>query len=301
MGHDDGLNASSGGSRQARRISTIGDHDRDASPKAPRRNRVDDRLKIAAAPRDQHPDQAGLVRNRLGGWWRVGVRHVGISIAERRRRESVSPREDPMSRHRSTAATGFYHVVHRSADQTALFEAPRDYLMFLAILRQGLSRYQVPLISFCVLEHHWHVLLGPVGKSRLSRTLQWVTSTHARAWHRTRGTIGDGAVYQARFVSTPLQDLATLVPMSRYVERNAKSAGLVDRAEDWPWSSLHQRVRGPVLVPVTTAAFLGTSSWVDYVNAAITRQERHCGDSAGVRAARDRRMGGRRLAERGRD
>lgn len=206
-----------------------------------------------------------------------------------------------MSRHRSTAATGFYHVVHRGADQSSLFDTPRDYLTFLGILRQGLGRYQVPLISFCVLDNHWHLLLGPVGKFRLSRTIQWVTSTHAKAFHRARGTSGDGAVYQARFVSTPLQDLATLVPMSRYVERNAKSAGLVERAEDWMWSSLHQRVRGPVLVPVTTATFLGTRSWVDYVNAAITQQERRGSGSTPVRPTHPRRrLEERRPSERGR-
>ena len=30
----------------------------------------------------------------------------------------------------------------------------------------------------------------------------------------------------------------------RYVERNAKRAGLVKKAEDWPWSSVHVRLCG---------------------------------------------------------
>ncbi len=30
----------------------------------------------------------------------------------------------------------------------------------------------------------------------------------------------------------------------RYVERNAKRAGLVKKAEEWPWSSVHVRLYG---------------------------------------------------------
>ena len=179
-----------------------------------------------------------------------------------------------MPRARSTAATGFYHVINRSADQAPLFERPEDYRAFLEILRQGLARFRSPLISYCILENHWHLLIGPVGKSRLSRTIQWVTTTHEHSLHRQRGTQRDRPVYESRFISTPIQDLATLVPMSRYVERNAKSAGLVELAEDWPWSSLCQRARGQRLIPITPAAFLASRSWLDYVNAAITRQER---------------------------
>jgi putative transposase len=39
----------------------------------------------------------------------------------------------------------------------------------------------------------------------------------------------------------PGQHFLTLV---RYVERNAQRAGLVRKAEDWPWSSVYARLYG---------------------------------------------------------
>lgn len=176
-------------------------------------------------------------------------------------------------RPRLAAATGYYHVVNRSAGRAPLFKAAPDYLAFLQILGEGVTRFEMPLISYCVLNNHWHLLVGPVGKERLSRVMQWVAATHAQIWHRATDTVGQGAVYQGRFVSTPLHDLASLVPMSRYVERNAKSAGLVTSAEEWPWSSLYQRLSGPERVPVTPTAFLSSALWLDYVNAALTQRE----------------------------
>ncbi len=180
-------------------------------------------------------------------------------------------------RPRVAAATGFYHVVNRSVRKEPLFTQPRDYIAFLAVLRAGLTRYKTPLLAYCVMRNHWHLLVGPLGKERLSRLVQWVTSTHAIRWHRCRGTTGQGPVYQGRFTSTPLDDVAALVPMSRYVERNPKSAGLVGRAEQWPWSSLADRQAGRQRVPLTAARFLASEAWLDYVNATITRRE-HLGE-----------------------
>lgn len=176
-------------------------------------------------------------------------------------------------RPRTAATTGFYHVVNRSVRKEPLFTQPRDYRAFLAVLQAGVTRYEVPLVAYCVMKNHWHLLVGPLGKQRLSKVIQWVTSTHAVRWHKFRGTTGQGPVYQGRFTSTPLDDIAALVPMSRYVERNARSAGLVPNAEDWPWCSLAQRLRGGGRVPLAAAAFLSSESWLGYVNATLTIRE----------------------------
>lgn len=176
-------------------------------------------------------------------------------------------------RPRTAAATGFYHVVNRSIRKTALFTQSRDYEAFLAVLKEGLERYQAPLVAYCVLKNHWHLLIGPLGKQRLSQVVQWVTATHAVRWHKARRTTGQGPVYQGRFNSTALDDIASVVPMSRYVERNAKSAGLVARAEEWPWSSLAQRLGGEPGVPLEAASFFASASWLEYVNASLTQRE----------------------------
>ena len=177
-------------------------------------------------------------------------------------------------RPRASAFTGYYHVINRSVRKATLFETRRDYIAFLAVLRIGLEKYQAPLVSYCVLSNHWHLLIGPIEKPDLSRVMRWVTATHAMRWHRFRGTEGTGPVYQGRFRSTPLNDLESLVPLSRYVERNARSAGLVDRAEDWRWCSLSQRLRSGRAVPLSQSKLLATQLWVDYVNAVVTAREK---------------------------
>jgi putative transposase len=94
-------------------------------------------------------------------------------------------------------------------------------------------------------------------------------------WHAHFGTSGSGHLYQGRFKSFPVETDEHLYCLLRYVERNAKRANLVDRAERWRWSSLWRRVSGDPLerellhrwpVPQPT-------DWVRLVNRAQSEAE----------------------------
>lgn len=111
-----------------------------------------------------------------------------------------------------------------------------------------------------------HLVLWPQRDGDLSVYLHWLTTTHVQRWHGHYHTRGTGSLYQGRFKSFPVQEDEHLWTVCRYVERNALRAGLVTRAELWPWSSLGQRVggtEGPVLSAWPVAVPL---DWVDLVN-----------------------------------
>lgn len=169
-------------------------------------------------------------------------------------------------RSRSASPTGFFHVVNHSVHKAPLFQRPRDYRGFLLALNEGLARYPVRLISYAVLSTHWHLVVGPVGTQRLSRLIQWVSATHAQRWHRRRNTVGTAPVYQGRFKSFPVAASAHLLRVCRYVERNALTAGLVRRAQDWPWCSLSERTSLRDEVPLVTTPFLTSDVWTEFVN-----------------------------------
>ena len=73
---------------------------------------------------------------------------------------------------------------------------------------------------------------------------RWLTHTHAMRWRVSHHTVGYGHLYQGRFKSFPVARDAHLLSVCRYVERNALKAKLVERAEQWQWSSLWVRQHG---------------------------------------------------------
>ncbi len=84
-----------------------------------------------------------------------------------------------------------------------------------------------------------------------------------------------GHLYQGRFKSFAVEADDHLLALCRYVERNALRAGLVKRAEEWPWGSLWQRLRGEVedRPELSAGPVPFRDDWVEWVNAPQTMAE----------------------------
>lgn len=134
-----------------------------------------------------------------------------------------------------------YHVLNRRVGRLLLFEKPGDYAAFELVLAEAAFQRRLRIAAYCLMPNHWHLLLWPRHDGELSEALRWITVTHTQRWHAHRHTAGTGPVYQGRFKSFPVQTDEHFLTVARYVERNALRAKLVDRAEDWRWSSLWRR------------------------------------------------------------
>jgi len=137
-----------------------------------------------------------------------------------------------------------YHVLNRANARQPIFDKPEDYEAFERILAEGVERYDMRLLAYCLLPNHWHLLVWPKEDGDLSRFMAWVTLTHTQRWHAHRDSAGTGHVYQGRFKSFPVQEDEHFYTVCRYVERNALRAKLVKRAEGWRWGSLWRMTQG---------------------------------------------------------
>lgn len=147
---------------------------------------------------------------------------------------------------RPTSADVVYHVLNRANARKTLFEDEADYVAFERVLSQACDRVSMRLLAYCVMPNHWHLILWPRQERDLSRFMNWLTLTHTQRWHQHRHTVGDGHVYQGRFKSFPVETNEYVLTVCRYVERNPVRAGLVERAEQWRWSSAGTRRPVPV-------------------------------------------------------
>jgi putative transposase len=135
-------------------------------------------------------------------------------------------------------------VLNRRVGRQTLFEKPTDYVAFEKILAEAYDQARIRIAAYCLMPNHWHLLLWPRRDGELSEVLRWITVTHTQRWHAHHQSSGTGPVYQGRFKSFPVQTNEHFLTVARYVERNARRARLVTRAEDWRWSSLWRRGQG---------------------------------------------------------
>jgi putative transposase len=146
-----------------------------------------------------------------------------------------------MPRLRRIAPDGLvHHVLNRGNAKATIFHSRLDYEHFLLLLAEANDRVPMRLLAFCLMRNHWHLVLWPFRGGDLSAYMQWLTNAHVRQHHKRHGTVGHGHLYQGRFKNFVIQTDLHLFAVLRYVEANAYRAGLVGRAEDWPWSSAHR-------------------------------------------------------------
>src|SRR5205823_8817177 len=124
-----------------------------------------------------------------------------------------------------------YHVLNRANARLPLFTKDADYAAFEHVLKEAGERFRLPVLAYCLMPNHWHLLLWPQEDGLLSRYMGWLTLTHTQRWHAHRGNTGSGHLYQGRFKSFVIQEDDHFLVAARYVERNALRAGLVQRAE----------------------------------------------------------------------
>jgi putative transposase len=101
----------------------------------------------------------------------------------------------------------------------------------------------LPIFAMVAMPNHWHFVVRPESSDQVSEFFRRLTVMHTMRWHAHYKTGGTGHLYQGRFKSFPIQNDNHLLTVMRYVERNPLRAKLIERAEEWKWSSAYVRRR----------------------------------------------------------
>ncbi len=169
-----------------------------------------------------------------------------------------------------------FHVLNRANARVTIFDEPSDFAAFERVMAETCERHPMRILGYLVMPNHWHLVLWPRNDGDLGRFMQRLTTTHVRRWHLYRGTVGFGHLYQGIYKSFPVQSDEHLLAVLRYIERNAARAKLVQRAEDWEWSSLW-RWRHPKATddkpPLCGWPIDRPRNWLWRVNQALTSDE----------------------------
>jgi putative transposase len=157
-----------------------------------------------------------------------------------------------------------HHVTQRGNRREQTFFEDGDYKLYLDLLADAAGRAGVEIWSYCLMPNHVHLIAVPSDEDGLRRCFRFV-HRHYTGYINARLRV-TGHLWQGRFSSVAM-DEAHLVTALRYVALNPVRARLVDRAEDWRWSSVRAHLAGeddpvvrvaPALERVGSfAAFLG--------------------------------------------
>ena len=127
-----------------------------------------------------------------------------------------------------------YHVTQRGNRREDVFFSDDDRRAYLDLLRKYSQQHGMDVLAYCLMTNHVHLVVLPHTAESLAGTLKPVHLRYAQHVNWTHGL--SGCLWQGRFFSCGL-DETHMHSAVRYVERNPLRAGMVERAEDYPWSS----------------------------------------------------------------
>jgi putative transposase len=134
-----------------------------------------------------------------------------------------------------------HHVTQRGNRRERVFFSDEDYQFYLDELRAAAQKAESEIWAWCLMPNHVHLLIVP-------RDVDGLRLTVANAHRRYAGRLNarnkwTGHVWQGRY-SSVVMDEAHLWSALAYVSLNPVRARLVERAQDWPWSSARAHLTG---------------------------------------------------------
>jgi putative transposase len=127
-----------------------------------------------------------------------------------------------------------HHIVQRGNHRMNVFLDDNDRLVFLRMLSEVSAQHGLINLGYSLMTNHEHLVAIPKEESSLARALRDLLGPYAAYFNRKYGL--NGRLWQGRFYSTIL-DEEHFWAVLRYIELNPVRAGMVQWAEQYPWSS----------------------------------------------------------------
>lgn len=134
-----------------------------------------------------------------------------------------------------------HHVTQRGNGRAQTFFGDGDYALYRDLLAANCRAAGVEVWAWCLMPNHVHLVLVPSDADGLRRALARVHRTYAGTIQARRKRTGH--FWQGRFGAVAM-DEEHLAAALRYVSLNPVRARLVQRAQQWRWSSARAHLRG---------------------------------------------------------
>ena len=158
-----------------------------------------------------------------------------------------------------------YHVTQRGNRREDVFYCNEDWRRYLELTLEYSIQFGLHIVAYCLITNHLHLVCVPLLVTSLAKVFKPVHSRYAQYLNNRLSICG--RLWQGRFFSCPMDD-DHLWAAIRYVERNPIRAGIVARAEDYPWSSAAahcERRQDPILSPLPELCPPQTSDWSSWL------------------------------------
>jgi len=127
------------------------------------------------------------------------------------------------------------HVISRSIETKWIFDGDEELGMFKGLLIAVRDKYGFGVHHYCLMNTHFHMAVKIPDVEKFAAAMKWVKREYTK-WYNGREK-RRGTLWQERYKSLLIEDVAYLAACGRYIEYNPVEAGMVRVAREWAYSS----------------------------------------------------------------
>jgi REP-associated tyrosine transposase len=134
------------------------------------------------------------------------------------------------------------HLIQRGNDRKPCFVDDEDRARYLATLLYASERARCDVHAYVLMTNHAHLLVTAGEASAPSRMMQALGRNYVRHFNERYGRTG--TLWEGRYRSSLIDSERYFLQCSVYIETNPVRAGIVNRPDEYRWSSFGSNAGG---------------------------------------------------------
>ena len=142
---------------------------------------------------------------------------------------------------RNYSQSGVYHILFRGVNQQNIFEEDADFGKLKETIEKVKQDLDFEIYAYCFMSNHVHIVMKEKELGDISLIMKRILTKYAR-WYNIKYN-RSGALIANRYKSVPVEIDEYFLQLIRYVHQNPIKAGIVERIEDYRYSSFLEYIK----------------------------------------------------------
>lgn len=129
----------------------------------------------------------------------------------------------------------YYHVMTRGNNRNVVFRSDEDYQYYLSLIAKYKIEHPFELYHYCLMPNHTHFLIQTKKAADFSTFMKKLNLAYFHHFNKEYGWVGH--FWQDRYKSQAVGKDAYFIQCGKYIELNPVRAHLVEKPEEYQYSS----------------------------------------------------------------
>ena len=129
----------------------------------------------------------------------------------------------------------YSHIYNRGNGKQKIFLDRTDYIFYLKKLREFKQKQKVSIICYCLMPNHIHLLIRQDSEIPIYKFVLSLHTSYSMYYNKKYDRVGH--LFQGRFKQKNITEDEYLLQLAGYIHLNPVIDKLIEKAEDYQWSS----------------------------------------------------------------